>query len=151
MRHRLHQIGTGCILPITLPLDAERIVLMIAHRDLQVRQVDLALEQSRGRNGDMVETRSREYPHFFSLVPEVIGTVSDWERTAVPQAKSRNRSGDGGRQSGFFYCEQQNQSHHHPERFRPNCGSSSSWTATPLLTFWRCLRPAPTVVHTANL
>src|SRR5215831_2358799 len=88
---------------------------------------------------------------FFSLVPEVIGTVSDWERTAVPQAKSRNRSGDGGRQSGFFYCEQQNQSHHHPERFRPNCGSSSSWTATPLLTFWRCLRPAPTVVHTANL
>src|SRR5262249_35980929 len=65
MRHRLHQIGIGCILPITLPLDAERIVLMIAHRDLQVRQVDLALEPSRGRNADMVETRSREYPHFF--------------------------------------------------------------------------------------
>src|SRR5262249_35980181 len=67
MRHRLHQIGTGAILPITLPLDAERIVLMIAHRDLQVRQVDLALEPSRGRNADMVETRSREYPHFFPL------------------------------------------------------------------------------------
>src|SRR5215813_15480137 len=65
MRHRLHQIGTGAILPITLPLNAERIVLMIAHRDLQVRQVDLALEPSRGRNADMVETRSREYPHFF--------------------------------------------------------------------------------------
>src|SRR5262245_48308738 len=65
MRHSLHQIGTGCILPITLPLDAERIVLMIAHRDLQVRQVDLALEPPRGRNADMVETRSREYPHFF--------------------------------------------------------------------------------------
>src|SRR5215813_8949396 len=67
MRHRLHQIGTGAILPITLPLNAERIVLMIAHRDLQVRQVDLALEPSRGRNADMVETRSREYPHFFPL------------------------------------------------------------------------------------
>src|SRR5215467_7672503 len=107
MRHRLHQIGTGCILPITLPLDAERIVLMIAHRDLQVRQVDLALEPSRGRNADMVETRSREYPHFFRLVPEVIGTVSGWERTAVPQAKSRNWSGDGGWP-----------------------GSSSNWTAT---------------------
>src|SRR5215813_12359257 len=65
MRRRLHQIGTGCILPITLPLDAERIVLMIAHRDLQVRQVYLALEPSRGRNADMVETSSREYPHFF--------------------------------------------------------------------------------------
>src|SRR5262252_6655757 len=65
MRHSLHQIGTGCMLPITLPLDAERIVLMIAHRDLQVRQVDLALEPSCGRNADMVETRSREYPHFF--------------------------------------------------------------------------------------
>src|SRR5215467_13795816 len=94
MRHRLHQIGTGCILPITLPLDAERIVLMIAHRDLQVRQVDLALEPSRGRNADMVETRSREYLHFFSLLPEVIGTVSDWERTALPRAKSREWSGD---------------------------------------------------------
>src|SRR5262249_23192216 len=88
MRHRLHQIGIGCILPITLPLDAERIVLMIAHRDLQVRQVDLALEPSRSRNADMIDTRSREYPHFFRLVPEVIGTVSDWERTAVPPAKS---------------------------------------------------------------
>src|SRR5215813_11467098 len=65
---------------------------MIAHRDLQLRQVDLALEPSRGRNADMVETRSREYPHFFRLVPEVIGTVSDRERTAVPQAKSRNWS-----------------------------------------------------------
>src|SRR5215467_16104612 len=117
MRHRLHQIGTGCILPITLPLDAERIVLMIAHRDLQVRQVDLALEPSRGRNADMVETRSREYPHFFRLVPEVIGTVSGWERTAVPQAKSRNWSGDGGWKADFIYCEQPHQSHHSPERF----------------------------------
>src|SRR5215467_12873521 len=107
MRHRLHQIGTGCILPITLPLDAERIVLMIAHRDLQVRQVDLALEPSRGRNADMVETRSREYPHFFRLVSEVIGTVSGWERTAVPQAKSRNWSGAGGWQADCIYCEQQ--------------------------------------------
>src|SRR5262245_42472312 len=110
MRHRLHQIGIGCILPITLPLDAERIVLMIADHDLQVRQVDLALAPACGRNDDMVEARSREYPHFFRLVPEVIGTVSDWERTAVPQAKSRNWSGEGGWQADCKYCEQQHQS-----------------------------------------
>ena len=63
MRHRLHQIGIRCILPITLPLDAERIVLMIADRDLQVRQVDLASEPSRGRNADMVEPRSLHRVH----------------------------------------------------------------------------------------
>src|SRR5215471_19310097 len=59
---------------------------------------------------------------FFSLVPEVTGTLSDWERTAVPQAKSRNWSGDGGWQADCIYCEQQNQSHHHPERFRQTPG-----------------------------
>src|SRR5215470_8554851 len=64
---------------------------------------------------------------FFSLVPEVTGTVSDWERTAVPPAKSRNWSGDGGWQADCIYCEQQNQSHQHPERF------GQTPTAAPLL------------------
>src|SRR5262245_4486677 len=41
-------------------------------------------------------------------------TVSDWERTALPQAKSRNWSGDGGWQADCIYCEEQHQSHHHP-------------------------------------
>lgn len=36
-------------------------VLMIAHRDLQVRQVDLTLEPSRGRNADMIERIPRVF------------------------------------------------------------------------------------------
>src|SRR5215471_339701 len=64
---------------------------------------------------------------FFSLVPEVLGTVSDWERTAVPQAKSRNWSVDGGWQADCIYCEQQHQSH---RTVRANSGSASNWTAT---------------------
>src|SRR5215468_12088934 len=115
---------------------------MIAHRDLQLRQVDLALEPSRGRNADMVETRSREYSHFFRLVPEVIGTVSDRERTAVPQAKSRNWSGDGGWQVDCVYCEQQYQSHHHPERFGQIPGRRQ--TGRPQSTN-KCLRETQTL------
>src|SRR6201987_408682 len=55
VRHGLDQVGIGRILPVALPLDAERISLMIADGHLQLRQRDIALERTRGRDPDVVE------------------------------------------------------------------------------------------------
>src|SRR6516165_2166487 len=50
MCDRLYKIRIGCPLPVPLPLDAERIVLVIASGDLEVRQWNLALEGARCGN-----------------------------------------------------------------------------------------------------
>jgi hypothetical protein len=55
VRDGFHHLGIGCAFPIPLPLDPERIVLMITHRHLQVRQWDLAVEPRCGRDTDVVE------------------------------------------------------------------------------------------------
>jgi len=44
MRHRLDQVGIGCVVPVSLPLDAERIAQVITDSHLQMRQRDLAVE-----------------------------------------------------------------------------------------------------------
>jgi hypothetical protein len=54
VRHRLDQVGVGRVVPVPLPLDAERVAQVIADRDLQVPQRDLALERARGRDPDVV-------------------------------------------------------------------------------------------------
>src|SRR6185437_6538453 len=68
VRHGLDQVGIGRILPVALPLDAERISLMIANGQLQVRQRDLAVEGTRGRDPDVVELHRTAFDRLpFSL------------------------------------------------------------------------------------
>jgi hypothetical protein len=55
MSDGLHQLGIGCVLPVSLPLDAERIVRVIAHRDFQMRKVDLARKRPVRRYADVME------------------------------------------------------------------------------------------------
>ena len=45
VRHRLDQVGIGGVVPVPLPLDAERVVQVIADGHLQVRQRNLAVER----------------------------------------------------------------------------------------------------------
>src|SRR5215469_9273327 len=53
--HGLDQVGIGRGVPVPLPLDAERVVQMIADCHLQVRQRNLAVERAGGRDANMVE------------------------------------------------------------------------------------------------
>ena len=62
VRHRLDQVGIGRVVPVALLLDAERIGLMIADGHLQVRQRDLAVEGTRGRDPDVVELHRINIP-----------------------------------------------------------------------------------------
>jgi hypothetical protein len=92
-------------------LNAERIVLMIAHCNLQVRQVDLTFEPSRGRNADMAETRSREYLHFFAWFrkySEVFGRIGSVQRFRRLSPEIGQETADG--KADCIYCEQRHQS-----------------------------------------
>jgi hypothetical protein len=55
VRHGLNKIGIRRAFPVPLPLNAKRIIQVIADGHLQVRQRHLALERVNGRNSDMVE------------------------------------------------------------------------------------------------
>lgn len=55
MRHRFHKLGNGGVVPVSLPLDAERIVLVITDSNFEVREWNFALEMAGGRNADMLE------------------------------------------------------------------------------------------------
>jgi hypothetical protein len=44
MRYFLDDVGIWRVFPIPLPLDAERIVLVIAHGDLQARKIDFSIK-----------------------------------------------------------------------------------------------------------
>ena len=55
MRDGLHQVGNGRTIPIAHPLDAERIALMVTHRDLQVGQIDFSFKVGRCRNTNVIE------------------------------------------------------------------------------------------------
>jgi len=55
VRHRLHEIGIRRVVPVALPLDPERIVLVIADRDLQMRERNLAVERANGGDPDVIE------------------------------------------------------------------------------------------------
>src|ERR1700734_2811026 len=44
MRNGLHQVWDRRAVPVSLPLNAERVVLVIAYGDLQMRHRDLAVE-----------------------------------------------------------------------------------------------------------
>src|SRR5205823_4914750 len=56
VRNGLHQLGLDGVGVITLPLDTDRIVLVIAHRDSKMRKGYFALEGVRGGNADVIET-----------------------------------------------------------------------------------------------
>jgi len=57
MCDRLCKIRIGRSLPVPLPLDAERIVLVIAYGELEVRQRNLALEGARRGNPNVIVFR----------------------------------------------------------------------------------------------
>src|SRR5262249_36069448 len=55
MGHGLHEVRIRRVVPIPLPLDPERVVLMVAHGDLQMRHRNLAGEPLLRRDTDVVE------------------------------------------------------------------------------------------------
>src|SRR5262249_32316241 len=62
MRDGLHEVGNRRTLPVPLPLNAERIALMVTHRDFQVGQIDFPFKASRCRNANVIELHSARPP-----------------------------------------------------------------------------------------
>src|SRR5271165_2800764 len=60
----LHETRIGCVLPVSLPLDTERVILVVADGDLEVREWDLTLEWGRGRNANVVVLHHLSAPRF---------------------------------------------------------------------------------------
>jgi hypothetical protein len=55
MRDGFNQVGIRRIRPVPLPLDAERVALMVTHRDSQVGKIDFPFKASRCRNANVIE------------------------------------------------------------------------------------------------
>ena len=55
VRHGLHEVGVWCLIPISLPLNAERIAQMVTDGNAKVRQIDFAIESFGRRNSDVIE------------------------------------------------------------------------------------------------
>src|SRR5262245_11607187 len=62
MRDGLDEIRIRRTIPVAHPLDAERIALMVTHRDLQVRKIDFSLKAGRNRNSNVIELHSARLP-----------------------------------------------------------------------------------------
>ena len=62
MRDGLHEVGNRRTLAVPLPLDAERIALMVTHRGFQMEEIDFPFKASRCRNANMIELHSGRLP-----------------------------------------------------------------------------------------
>ena len=58
MRDRLDEVGIGRSLPVPLPLDVERIALMVTHGNSQVGKIDFPFKATRCGDANVIEFHS---------------------------------------------------------------------------------------------
>src|SRR6202034_2485485 len=72
VRNGLHQVWDRRAVPVSLPLNAERVVLVIAYGDLQMRHRDLAVEAGGRWYADVVVLQYHGL--LLAIMPENAGT-----------------------------------------------------------------------------
>src|SRR5690242_8348299 len=62
MRDALDELRIGRVRPVALPLKPEWIVRVVAHRNLQMRQIDFSFETRVGGNANVMELQHDDGP-----------------------------------------------------------------------------------------